>query len=76
MRHFIIPLIWCCLVGDVSPQSIIKLVEKHENQRNKTYQPRIERAQIDEPREINQRFVSEKMKLQSPRLMLGFKMNH
>ena len=33
----------------------------------------IERAQIDEPREINQRFVSEKMKLQSPRLMLGFK---
>ncbi|MDU1711696.1 MAG: peptidase M16, partial [Staphylococcus epidermidis] len=47
--------------------------EKHENQRNKTYQPRIERAQIDEPREINQRFVSEKMKLQSPRLMLGFK---
>ena len=63
MRHFIIPLIWCCF----------KLVEKHENQRNKTYQPRIERAQIDEPREINQRFVSEKMKLQSPRLMLGFK---
>ena len=61
------------VVGDVSPQSIIKLVEKHENQRNKTYQPRIERAQIDEPREINQRFVSEKMKLQSPRLMLGFK---
>jgi len=40
---------------------------------NKTYQPRIERAQIDEPREVNQRFVSEKMKLQSPRLMLGFK---
>ncbi|MDU7874707.1 MAG: peptidase M16, partial [Staphylococcus epidermidis] len=39
----------------------------------KTYQPRIERAQIDEPREVNQRFVSEKMKLQSPRLMLGFK---
>ena len=61
------------VVGDVSPQSIIKLVEKHENQRNKTYQPRIERAQIDEPREVNQRFVSEKMKLQSPRLMLGFK---
>ncbi|WP_143561601.1 insulinase family protein, partial [Staphylococcus epidermidis] len=44
-----------------------------ENQRDKTYQPRIERAQIDEPREVNQRFVSEKMKLQSPRLMLGFK---
>ncbi|TIC96474.1 hypothetical protein HMPREF9955_0389, partial [Staphylococcus epidermidis FS1] len=42
-------------------------------QRDKTYQPRIERAQIDEPREVNQRFVSEKMKLQSPRLMLGFK---
>lgn len=61
------------VVGDVSPQSIIKLVEKHENQRDKTYQPRIERAQIDEPREVNQRFVSEKMKLQSPRLMLGFK---
>ena len=39
------------VVGDVSPQSIIKLVEKHENQRNKTYQPRIERAQIDEPRD-------------------------
>ena len=38
-------------VGDVSPQSIIKLVKKHENQRDKTYQPRIERAQIDEPRE-------------------------
>ncbi|MDT0742333.1 insulinase family protein [Staphylococcus epidermidis] len=61
------------VVGDVSPQSIIKLVEEHENQRDKTYQPRIERAQIDEPKEVNQRFVSEKMKLQSPRLMLGFK---
>ncbi len=61
------------VVGDVDPQSIVDLVEEHEAKRNKTDQSKIERAQFNEPKEINQKFVSEKMKLQSPRLMLGFK---
>ncbi|OHO70000.1 zinc protease [Staphylococcus sp. HMSC036D05] len=61
------------VVGDVDPQSIVDLVDNHEKQRNKTNQPQIERAQIKEPEEVNTHTVTEKMKLQSPRLMLGFK---
>lgn len=61
------------VVGDVEPQSIIDLVDKHESERDKTNQSKIERAHIDEPVDVKQHFVSEEMKLQSPRLMLGFK---
>lgn len=61
------------VVGDVDPRSIVDLVDNHEKQRNKTNQPQIERAQIKEPEEVNTHTVTEKMKLQSPRLMLGFK---
>lgn len=64
------------IVGDVNPQNMIDLVEQHEAKRNKTNQPKIERAEIDEPIEVNQHNVTEQMKLQSPRLMLGFKINH
>ena len=64
------------VVGDVDPQSIVDLVDNHEKQRNKTNQPQIERAQIKEPEEVNTHTVTEMMKLQSPRLMLGFKINH
>lgn len=61
------------IVGDVNPQNMIDLVEQHEAKRNKTNQPKIERAEIDEPIEVNQHNVTEQMKLQSSRLMLGFK---
>lgn len=61
------------VVGDVEPQYIVDIVEEHENLRDKTNQPKIERALIDEPKSVNQHFVSEEMKLQSPKLMLGFK---
>ena len=64
------------VVGDVDPQSIVDLVDNHEKQRNKTNQPQIERAQIKEPEEVNTHTVTEKMKLQSPRLMLDLKINH
>ncbi|MBI6058056.1 hypothetical protein, partial [Clostridium perfringens] len=40
---------------------------------HKTNQPSIQRGAIKEPNEVVQSFVSEKMKLQSSRLMLGFK---
>ena len=61
------------VVGDVDPEYIVDIVEEHENQRDKTNQPEIERAKIDEPQSVNQHFVTEEMKLQSPKLMLGFK---
>ncbi|MFB2002913.1 EF-P 5-aminopentanol modification-associated protein YfmH [Staphylococcus aureus] len=61
------------VVGDVEPQYIVDIVEEHENLRDKTNQPKIERALIDEPKSVNQHVVSEEMKLQSPKLMLGFK---
>ena len=63
------------VVGDVEPQYIVDIVEEHENLRDKTNQPKIERALIDEPKSVNQHVVSEEMKLQSPKLMLGFKIN-
>ncbi|EHJ07728.1 EF-P 5-aminopentanol modification-associated protein YfmH [Staphylococcus simiae] len=61
------------VVGDVNPNDICQIVEEHENKRNKTDQPKIARAIIDEPEEVNQTFVTEEMNIQSPRLMLGFK---
>lgn len=61
------------VVGDVEPQYIVDIVEEHENLRDKTNHPKIERALIDEPKSVNQHVVSEEMKLQSPKLMLGFK---
>lgn len=61
------------IVGDVNPQNMIDLVKQHEAKRNKTNQPKIERAEINEPIEVSQHSVTEQMKLQSPRLMLGFK---
>lgn len=61
------------VVSDVEPQYIVDIVEEHENHRDKTNQPKIERALIDEPKSVNQHVVSEEMKLQSPKLMLGFK---
>ncbi|WP_145541254.1 EF-P 5-aminopentanol modification-associated protein YfmH [Staphylococcus warneri] len=61
------------VVGDVEPQYIVDIVEEHENLRDKTNQPKIERVLIDEPKSVNQHVVSEEMKLQSPKLMLGFK---
>lgn len=61
------------VVGDVEPQYIFDIVEEHENLRDKTNQPKIECALIDEPKSVNQHVVSEEMKLQSPKLMLGFK---
>ena len=62
------------VVGDVNPENIRDIVETHENKRDKT-NPSIERATVDEPTNVITPFVSEEMKLQSPRLMLGFKMN-
>ena len=53
------------VVGDVDPEYIVDIVEEHENQRDKTNQPEIERAKIDEPQSVNQHFVTEEMKLQS-----------
>ena len=61
------------VVGDVNPENIRDIVETHENKRDKTNQPSIERATVDEPTNVITPFVSEEMKLQSPRLMLGFK---
>lgn len=53
------------IVGDVNPQNMIDLVEQHEAKRNKTNQPKIERAEINEPIEVSQHSVTEQMKLQS-----------
>ncbi|PTK73371.1 insulinase family protein [Staphylococcus haemolyticus] len=61
------------VVGDVNPENIRDIVETHENKRDKTNQSSIERATVDEPTNVITPFVSEEMKLQSPRLMLGFK---
>lgn len=61
------------VVGDVDPEHIYSLVETHEAQRDKTNQPNIQRGTVDEPLEVVTPVVTEEMKLQSPRLMLGFK---
>lgn len=61
------------VVGDVNPEHICELVEAHENKRNKVNQSKIEREVMVEPHEVKEKFVSEHMPLQSPRLMIGFK---
>ncbi|MGA4513829.1 EF-P 5-aminopentanol modification-associated protein YfmH [Staphylococcus caledonicus] len=61
------------VVGDVDPEHICSLVETHEARRDKTNQPNIQRGTVDEPLEVVTPVVTEEMKLQSPRLMLGFK---
>ena len=63
------------VVGDVNPENIRDIVETHENKRIRRTSLSIERATVDEPTNVITPFVSEEMKLQSPRLMLGFKMN-
>ncbi|ARJ11650.1 MULTISPECIES: EF-P 5-aminopentanol modification-associated protein YfmH [Staphylococcus] len=61
------------VVGDVNPEEICQIVEKHEAKRDKVYQPTIERSLVDEPSYVKDANVRECMKLQSPRIMLGFK---
>lgn len=61
------------IVGDVEPQQILNVVTEHEDKRDKVAQPEIQRDPLIEKEQVNQNFVTEKMKLQSPRLMLGFK---
>ena len=40
------------VVGDVNPENIRDIVETHENKRDKTNQPSIERATVDEPTNV------------------------
>jgi len=61
------------VVGDVDPERISQVVADHEDKRNKVNQPQIEKASLDEKNEVNEFNITESMKLQSPRLMLGFK---
>ncbi|MFK3512735.1 insulinase family protein [Staphylococcus aureus] len=61
------------VVGDVDPEAICRIVKQHEDARNKVNQPKIERGLVDEPEDVKEAFVTESMKIQSPRLMLGFK---
>ncbi|MCO4341269.1 insulinase family protein [Staphylococcus agnetis] len=63
------------VVGDVNPEAILHIVEKHEATRQIEAQPEIERDPLIESPHIVQPHVSEAMALQSPRLMLGFKNN-
>ncbi|KRG10019.1 EF-P 5-aminopentanol modification-associated protein YfmH [Staphylococcus sp. NAM3COL9] len=61
------------VVGDVDAEHIYKIIADHENKRDKVNQPQIVRDALDEKNEVNESNVTESMKLQSPRLMLGFK---
>src|SRR5699024_79682 len=61
------------VVGDVDVDHIYSVVADHENQRDKTNQPRIVRDSLKEQDSVKEKVVTEKMKLQSPRIMLGFK---
>ncbi|HLR19579.1 MAG TPA: pitrilysin family protein [Staphylococcus sp.] len=61
------------VVGDVDPERISQVVADHEDKRNEVNQPQIEKASLDEKNEVNEFNITESMKLQSPRLMLGFK---
>ncbi|HEH0871681.1 insulinase family protein [Staphylococcus aureus] len=61
------------VVGDVNPEEICRIVKQHEDARSKVNQPKIERGLVDEPEDVKEAFVTESMKIQSPRLMLGFK---
>ncbi|WP_432724396.1 EF-P 5-aminopentanol modification-associated protein YfmH [Staphylococcus equorum] len=61
------------VVGDVDAEHIYEVIAEHENKRDKVNQPQIVRDALNEKREVNEFNVTESMKLQSPRLMLGFK---
>ncbi|MEB7461654.1 EF-P 5-aminopentanol modification-associated protein YfmH [Staphylococcus succinus] len=61
------------VVGDVDPNHIYQVIANHEDARDKEYQPEIVRDPLIEKSEVNEHFVAESMKLQSPRLMIGFK---
>ena len=63
------------VVGDVDVANIYDVVATHENQRDKEAQPQIVRDPLIEKATVNESKVTETMKLQSPRLMLGFKNN-
>ncbi|MGT2610391.1 EF-P 5-aminopentanol modification-associated protein YfmH [Staphylococcus aureus] len=60
------------VVGDVNPEEICRIVKQHEDAR-KENEPKIERGLVDEPEDVKEAFVTESMKIQSPRTMLGFK---
>ncbi|SCT05123.1 EF-P 5-aminopentanol modification-associated protein YfmH [Staphylococcus caeli] len=61
------------VVGDVDVAHIYDVIATHEAQRDKEAQPQIVRDPLVEKETVNEAKVSETMKLQSPRLMLGFK---
>lgn len=61
------------VVGDVDVSHIYDVIATHEAQRDKVAQPQIVRDPLVEKATVNEVKVSETMKLQSPRLMLGFK---
>ncbi|NWK83856.1 insulinase family protein [Staphylococcus sp. GSSP0090] len=61
------------VVGDVDVAHIYDVVATHENERDKEAQPQIVRDPLIEKASVNEAKVTETMKLQSPRLMLGFK---
>ncbi|MCD8843185.1 EF-P 5-aminopentanol modification-associated protein YfmH [Staphylococcus gallinarum] len=61
------------VVGDVDPEHIYRVVAEHEDMRDKEYQPEIVRDPLIEQEKVSESVVTETMKLQSPRLMLGFK---
>ncbi|MDG0842267.1 insulinase family protein [Staphylococcus equorum] len=61
------------VVGDVDADHIYEVIAEHENKRDKVNQSQIVRDALDEKSEVNEFNVTESMKLQSPRLMLGFK---
>lgn len=63
------------VVGDVDVANIYDVVATHENRRDKEAQPQIVRDPLIEKATVNESKVTETMKLQSPRLMLGFKNN-
>ena len=61
------------VVGDVEPNAIEQIVTEHEDKRDKEAQPVIQRDPLVKKASVNEKVVTETMKLQSPRLMLGFK---
>ncbi|MFH4935175.1 pitrilysin family protein [Staphylococcus cohnii] len=61
------------VVGDVDVDHIYNVVADHENQRDKTNQSQIVRDPLTEQDSVRENIITEKMKLQSPRIMLGFK---
>ena len=61
------------VVGDVDAEHIYEVIAEHENKRDKVNQPQIVRDALNEKSEVNEFNITESMKLQSPRLMLGFK---